>query len=161
MGVKFGFKLNNSMVVGPDNGGASDLADLGDVDLTTPTDGQVLKYNSIYRKWKNVPDTLVVTITAANETLTADKTFAEIRAALKANRRVLMNFSRDDETYSENIPVDNLYNVPLAFSHELEGAYPSHAFTVTVLGDGEITVVSFLIFYDNGVTVSYETVTNC
>lgn len=34
-------------------GGASDLADLDDVDLTTPTDGQVLKYNGTSGKWEN------------------------------------------------------------------------------------------------------------
>jgi len=34
-------------------GGASDLADLGDVDLTTPTDGQVLTYDATAEKWVN------------------------------------------------------------------------------------------------------------
>ena len=33
--------------------GADDLNDLTDVDITTPTDGQVLKYNSTSQKWEN------------------------------------------------------------------------------------------------------------
>ena len=35
------------------SGGASDLVDLGDVDITTPTDGQVLTYNATSQKWEN------------------------------------------------------------------------------------------------------------
>lgn len=34
-------------------GGASDLADLGDVNLTTPTDGQVLAYDANADEWVN------------------------------------------------------------------------------------------------------------
>lgn len=35
------------------SGGASDLDDLDDVEITNPTNGQVLKYNSVTQKWEN------------------------------------------------------------------------------------------------------------
>jgi len=48
-----GISIVNNVISATGGGGASDLADLGDVDLTTPTDGQVLAYDAIARKWKN------------------------------------------------------------------------------------------------------------
>lgn len=44
---------NNVISATGGGGGASDLDDLSDVDITSPTDGQVLKYNSTSRKWEN------------------------------------------------------------------------------------------------------------
>ena len=35
------------------SGGASELDDLDDVEITSPTNGQVLKYNSVTQKWEN------------------------------------------------------------------------------------------------------------
>ena len=35
------------------SGGASDISDLGDVEITSPSNGQVLKYNSTTEKWEN------------------------------------------------------------------------------------------------------------
>ena len=37
-------------------GGSSDLADLTDVSISSPTNGQVLKYNSTTSKWENADD---------------------------------------------------------------------------------------------------------
>ena len=38
---------------GQSGGGATELADLTDVDLTSPTDGQLLRYNGTSGKWEN------------------------------------------------------------------------------------------------------------
>lgn len=40
-------------VQGGGGGGSSNLADLSDVDISNPTNGQVLRYNSSTGKWKN------------------------------------------------------------------------------------------------------------
>lgn len=43
----------NEAAQGGGGGGSSTLAGLNDVDLTTPANGQVLKYNSTSQKWEN------------------------------------------------------------------------------------------------------------
>lgn len=61
---------------GQSGGGATELADLTDVDLTSPADGQLLRYNGTSGKWENaVIDSILtmgseVTVNSANPLIT-------------------------------------------------------------------------------------------
>lgn len=48
-----GISIVNNVISATGGGGASALDDLTDVDITTPSDGQVLKYNATAQKWEN------------------------------------------------------------------------------------------------------------
>ena len=98
----------------------------------------------------------VVTITATSESVTADKTFAEITAALEANRRILMNFVNNNSGYS----FQSSDNIPLAYSHTYPGGNAGYTFVVSYVGDGEITVLTFDIYESDGVVIAEEKVTN-
>lgn len=55
-GIKVGNNLSidqNGVLSATNSGGASDLDDLTDVDISSPTNGQVLKYNSTTQQWEN------------------------------------------------------------------------------------------------------------
>jgi hypothetical protein len=47
------YHMNKKFAQYPTSGGTSALDDLTDVDITTPSDGQVLSYNSTSGKWEN------------------------------------------------------------------------------------------------------------
>ena len=72
-----------------DGGGSSTLSGLTDVDISEPTDGQVLVYDATSQKWVNDSaggggggsGTLVVRVVADGEDRRLDHTFAEISAA--------------------------------------------------------------------------------
>lgn len=57
----------NELEAGGGGGGSSTLAGLSDVDITTPTDGQVLSYDSVNQEWVNadVGDASKVELTQA------------------------------------------------------------------------------------------------
>ena len=59
---------NDTDIYAPTGGGASSLSGLSDVDLTTPTDGQMLSYDNATSKWvnSNVPKELP-TVTSGDE----------------------------------------------------------------------------------------------
>ena len=59
------------------SGGASDLGDLTDVTLNTPTNGQVLKYNSTSEKWENADLRGIVKLIFTDGTGTVDATLAK------------------------------------------------------------------------------------
>lgn len=89
----------------------------------------------------------VVTITATSESVTADKTYAEITAALEANQRVLMNFVNNHSEYN----MESTDNISLA--HSTENYY---TFTMSDVGDGEVTLVDFIIGM-NDVVIQLQT----
>lgn len=66
-----------------------ELAELADVALTTPSNGQVLAYDGTAAKWKNADasgggGSFIVTITSADNAFASDKTLAEINDAYAA-----------------------------------------------------------------------------
>ena len=66
-----------------------ELAELADVALATPADGQVLTYDSTAAKWKNANasgggGSFVVTVTENSGTYSVDKTLSEINDALES-----------------------------------------------------------------------------
>jgi len=48
-----GISISNDVISATGGGGASALDDLTDVDITTPSNGDVLKYNATAQKWEN------------------------------------------------------------------------------------------------------------
>lgn len=69
------------------SGITSNLSGLTDTTITTPSDGQILTYDSTNSKWinSNIPDdTFIVTITSATS---ADKTYDQIVAAYNAGKK--------------------------------------------------------------------------
>ena len=67
------------------SGITSNLSGLTDTTITTPTDGQLLKYNATTSKWENSSiskEVMIITITSTgsgnNITYSADKTYSEI-----------------------------------------------------------------------------------
>ena len=59
----------------PSGGGSSTLAGLSDVDITSPSDGQILQYDATSQKWINesgtvIPSKTVTVYSAASDTLT-------------------------------------------------------------------------------------------
>ena len=71
----------NPVKVRTGGGGSSTLSGLTDVDLTNPSDGQMLVYDATAQKWVNGSGgggNLVVHVAVNNGTYTADKTAAEI-----------------------------------------------------------------------------------
>ena len=79
------------------SGFSTNLSGLTDTTISSPSSGQVLSYDSTSSKWVNadVPsDVMVVKITGSdNNGYTADKTFAEIRAARLAGACVILRYS--------------------------------------------------------------------
>ena len=70
-------------VAGASGGGASALTDLTDTDITSPTDGQVLTYNSTTGKWENKPKEVYLkqtVILSTSQTTTVTFTDARILA---------------------------------------------------------------------------------
>lgn len=82
------------------------LGNLTNVALNSPSDGQVLTYDGTAEKWKNAEasggGSFVVTITSADNAFASDKTLAEINAAYAAGTIpvALMTITNlDDSTY--------------------------------------------------------------
>lgn len=79
------------------SGVTTNLAGLTDTTITSPSGGQVLSYDSTNSKWVNADlpsDVMVVKITGTDSNgYTADKTFAEIRAARLAGACVILRYS--------------------------------------------------------------------
>ena len=63
---------------GSGGGGASAINDLTDVDITSPANGQVLKYNSTLQKWENANESGGTTV-IANPSGTATDTLTKIQ----------------------------------------------------------------------------------
>lgn len=61
-------------------GGASSLDALNDVSITTPTDGQIIRYNSTLTKWENgeIPSSTILTQTLSAGQTTVTFTDASI-----------------------------------------------------------------------------------
>lgn len=88
------------------SGGSSTLSGLTDVDISNPTDGQTLVYNSTSGKWENGDggsgggDVLVVNVratrTSDGSTATFDKTFAELKSAYESGVVMLCNVLIED-----------------------------------------------------------------
>ena len=109
-------------------GGASDLDDLTDVDITSPTGGQILKYNSTTQKWENVDasaggrrdlfgdiDTLAVSSRYVTASLSGAFTFS---------------MEESDDTWSTNATIYNNTAIDLSEYDELE-------FDVTITSQSE------------------------
>ena len=72
--------------------GSSTLVDLTDTSVLSPTNGQILTYNSTTSKWenKNIPsDVFVVNISGTDPNYTSDKTYEEIATAYNAGKRCI------------------------------------------------------------------------
>lgn len=95
----------------------SELSDLGDVDLSSPTNGQVLKYNSSTSKWENDDDaggTIVVAnpVESATEDLTKLQVGTDIYS-IPEGINVVANPSGTASTDLEKLQVGNtIYNIP-------------------------------------------------
>ena len=70
----------------------SNLSGLTDTTISSPTNDQILQYNSTTSKWenKNIPsDVFVVNISGTDPNYTSDKTYEEIAAAYNAGKRCI------------------------------------------------------------------------
>lgn len=95
----------------------------------------------------------VVTITAdANGNVTANKTYAEITAALNGGQNVLMNWINHK---SEEYSFSSNNNIPLSYSNAHNNYY---TFTVSYIGDGEVSFTDFNLYSDNTVIVTQQTI---
>lgn len=93
---------------GGGTGGSTTLSGLTDVDISNPSDGQTLIYNSTSGKWENGAgggnsDIFIVhkTFDFLEGTRTLDKTFAEIYAALAAGKyvQIVLEANPDESNY--------------------------------------------------------------
>ena len=99
--------------------GASDLSDLGDVDVSSPSDGQILAYDEASSKWKNTaaggggtsePFFVRITGSVSDGDVAFDKMFSEIQEAFYAGRQIYAICS-GKFTYGDN--PDSSSKVPL------------------------------------------------
>jgi len=99
--------------------GASTLSALSDTSLSSPSNGQVLKYNSTSGKWENANESgggVSVFVIAKTGTNTYDKTFAEIKTAI--DNGDLLFYSFNDYVYSATYlhKTSNAYTVQFQYS---------------------------------------------
>lgn len=79
-------------------GVSPNLSGLSDTNISSPADGQVLKYDGASSKWVNgdAEDTIYVTITSATEnevtTYSADKTYADLKEAHLENKNIILKY---------------------------------------------------------------------
>lgn len=66
---------------GGGGGGSSTLSGLTDVDISNPSNGQTLVYNSTSGKWENGAGGGVLVVGVNDQTMTLDKTWSELHAA--------------------------------------------------------------------------------
>lgn len=71
-------------------GGSSTLSGLTDVDISNPTDGQTLVYNSTSGKWENGGGPLLVNASWDDNSLVCDKTASEMLTAFQSGRTVFV-----------------------------------------------------------------------
>lgn len=95
----------------------------------------------------------VVTITATRESVTADKTYAEIAAALEDNQRILLNWINSNSGYA----FTSANNISLSFTTDNPNCF---RFYVCYPGDGELTVISFDIYEYDSISVNEERISN-
>lgn len=88
------------------------LANLLDISLTNPTDGQTLVYNSETEKWENKESSncgMVVPVfrrTSDDTTATCNMTFAEIVEAVQNNQCTTAKlFNYNDDSYARVLPL--------------------------------------------------------
>lgn len=88
---------------GGGGGGSSTLSGLTDVDITNPSNGQTLVYNSTSGKWENgaVGGGLLVNITESDDVYTADKTVREILGAIESGSVIFRRISSESPGYRE------------------------------------------------------------
>lgn len=103
----------------PGGGGSSTLSGLTDVDISNPADGQVLVYNAESGKWENgaggggggggvLVVNVLATRTSDGETVTFDKTFAELKSAYEGGAVMLCHVGTEDN-------VNGVYGDSIAF----------------------------------------------
>lgn len=67
-----------------------ELSELSDTTITTPSNGQILKYNSTTSKWVNADESSdIFIVTVSGSPKTSNKTFSEISAAITAGKEVI------------------------------------------------------------------------
>ena len=80
---------------GKEAGGSSSLADLTDTTITSPSDGQLLEYDGVTRKWVNVPATIPTPPPSTTDDLTEGSSnlyFTDAR--VEANSAVTANSAK-------------------------------------------------------------------
>lgn len=94
---------------GGGGGGSTTLAGLTDVDISNPSDGQVLVYNATSGKWENGRSpsgsgllivNALATTTNDGSTLTFDKTFSELKSAYDDGAVILCLVTTEDNVNS-------------------------------------------------------------
>lgn len=135
-----------------------ELAELADVALATPANGQVLTYDGTAEKWKNADasgggGSFVVTITEDSGTYSADKTLAEINAAYATGIipvALITITSLDESTYDLAMALQACNGTIATF-----GALYWSA-DLSTLNHGSVTVSSegVVDFYEVSLTIS-------
>lgn len=81
-------------------GGSTTLAGLTDVDISNPSDGQMLAYNSTTHKWENAPPSTLLVSAVNDETTQKDvlsETWQTIDDAIVQGRLVIIAYLDGDE----------------------------------------------------------------
>lgn len=119
--------VSGSIYAPTGGGGASALDDLTDVDITTPSAGDILIYDAINGEWVNVApsaatsDALIITKTSSS---TVDKTASEITAAFSAHRRIVLERTSGGDEIELNRAINSsnylsLYFVDVSYSADV------------------------------------------
>ena len=149
-------------------GGSSTLAGLTDVDLTTPTDGQVLSYDGTNNKWVNasggggssasgvyIGTCSTAGATSAKEvTVSSDQNFV-----LEKGTTICVHFSNNNTASNVTISVNNGTAYPIWYS---TGAYTGSTGNVTGNAGANFTYVfdgSYWVWVSMGKYNSYNAMT--
>ncbi len=100
---------NGTDIYAPTSGGATALSGLSDVDLTTPSDGQVLTYDNANSKWINANVPSVGTVLSG--TLTTGSTSITLSSSALTNNSLIEVFDDLDVPYNSKT-LDTSANPP-------------------------------------------------